>query len=302
MKAKKTLTSFLSSAMILTLTERAIAQNKANTLDIGKNPHQTEQILGLNDDFKMDYSTKVSVPILPAGRSTAIWESESCDSIPSMKENHSVMKVLNGEATLVIPIFFLKNVKVQYRTYVDSLGRPIESMLVDYNCSQHEFSHLDSTIIKEEFPERWKDIRGFYRDQFNYKEGIITDSHGKEHPLDSSFTDVQTTYFSVCNMIKDAQSGKIQMPFDTTLNIFDDSVAYKFRLKAENGEKKDSNYIKASARLESLSGGKPSFIMKSIDNITFFINKKNYIPERIKVNLFSGAASADIRLKSYEIK
>jgi hypothetical protein len=297
-KAKNTLISILSSAAILFSANNTIAQippGNAEKVSVRNTPAHA---ISVEDDFRLDYTTQSHAlwGIISFWKRTATWESQSCNVIPSEKENKKVMKVVNGTALIKNP---LGDLDVQFRVYIDSLGKPIESMVADYNCQPNRLTSLDSTTMKEEFPERWKEIRGFHMNRFYYPEKIVTNGTGKGYKIDSSVADVQTTYFSICNVIRDADSRKTPLPFDTTLEVIEDSTIYPVKMRIEEGRE---NYAKVNLYIKKGKDGKPPPDTHGLDRITLLIDRTNYIPKSIKVTLYDGLASAEVKLKDYEVR
>ena len=290
MKIKKGLLCLLSSAIILTSETNLFAQNSGNK----KVP---TNVVDAKNNFTINYEKPkldLSLFSIPIGDGGASWTNESCKEIPSEKDKKNVMKVLNA----MIKIKTIKDLNLQYRVYIDTLGRPIESMFVDYNCEQKKFTPLEEKVMEKEFPQKYKDIRKFEFDRFNYKKRTVTNGEGKSYKIDSTFTDLQTTYFSIINAIKDAELYKKKMPIKTQIKMFGDSTAYFLDANLEN---QDKNYLKAVIQIKEEKEKSPSPAY-GFDGIILEIDKRNYVPKSAVISLFGGRALIDVDMADYKFK
>lgn len=290
MKFKKTLVGILGSAAILMTANSASSQNITDYMNMSKPlevPKVTGKVLSPKDDFKIDYGTKAKVQIVfpfNIGDGTARWESRSCEHIPGESGKKDHLKVLDG--TINMEIQFYGRLDLHFKTYMNNKGDPIKDFIADYHYEgrgKQKFTSLDSALMKEAFPDTWKDIREFHHSDFRGKKDV---------------TNFETSYFTILDIIKNSQSQGL-MPVDTVLDVFEDTTSYKVETTIE---KKDDRYI-ARLYVKGKDGKQPPDI-HALKSVTINIGE-DYVPRSIKVRFKKWGiipAEADIKMKDYEIK
>ncbi len=301
MKVKEELLTLLGSAIILSSAGKLSAQTTPQDTNNYSNPKEKlEQILNINDNFTINYEVEppkiLFVPIFWGG-GNATWENRECDKIPSEKNKTKVSRVLNAKVKASVAPFI--NLNIQYRSYVDSLGKPIESMFADFK-NEGNITPLERAVMKEEFPTRWRDIKRFSVDWFDYRKGIVIDGKGRKYKIDSSFTDMQTTYFKIENIVKKIVEGYLKAPLDTTLNVLADTTKYAAVINFKR-DKENNKYIDAKVNLKNLVNGKPSSTSTGISGLKIKINKK-YFPNNVKAKFLNNWGSVEVKTKNYRIR